>query len=65
MEYERQKKFISDYAAALAYAKKEGIAIGDERGVKQGIKKERSYIKGLLRQGMSAEELLEGLDNDD
>ncbi len=58
MEYERQKKFISDYAAALAYAKKEGIAIGDER-----VKQDRSYIKGLLRQGMSAEELLERLEN--
>jgi len=41
MLYEREKKFISDYAAALAYAEKkgkgEGIAIGDERGVKKGV----------------------------
>ncbi len=29
MQYEREKKYLSDYAAALAYAKKEGIAIGE------------------------------------
>ncbi len=53
MEYERQKKYLSDYAAALAYA-------GEE-----GEKKERSYIKGLLKRGISAKELLEKLEKDD
>jgi len=73
MQYERKKKYLSDYAAALAYAKKEGHgegiligdAIGESRGIAIGIKQDRSYIKELLKQGMSAEELLERLDNDD
>jgi len=34
MEYEREKKFISDYAAALAYAKEEGIDIALDLMVK-------------------------------
>ncbi len=61
MDYERQKKFISDYAAALAYAGEEG----ETRGVKKGVKQERSDIKKLLRQGINTEELLERLDMDD
>ncbi len=54
MDYERQKKVISDYAAALAYA--------DEEGVKKGVKKQNSYFKELLKQGLSHEELLKRLD---
>jgi len=59
MEYERQKKFISDYAAALAYADEEGI----KKGIKKGIKQERSYFKELLKQGLSHKEILEKLEN--
>jgi len=73
MLYERERKFISDYAAALAYADEEGEkrgivigdAIGEARGVDIGKKEERSSIKELLKQGMTVEELLERLDNDD
>jgi len=55
MEYERQKKLISDYAAALEYA--------DEKGETRGVKKERSRIRKLLLQGLSHEEILARLDN--
>jgi len=42
MLYEREKKFISDYAAALAYAKKEGIGIGEagKEEVRQEVRQE-------------------------
>jgi len=64
MEYERQKKYLSDYAAALAYADKKGenrgIAIGNER-----LKQERSHIRELLKQGLSNEEILAMLDDGD
>jgi len=63
MEYERQKKFISDYAAALAYAKDEGISIGDERGVKRGEARLLNRVKELVKSGLSGEELLERLEN--
>ncbi len=51
MDYERQKKFISDYAAALAYA--------DEKGETRLLNR----VKELVKSGLSGEELLERLEN--
>ncbi len=59
MEYERQKKFISDYAAALAYAGEEGEKRGDKRGEARLLNR----VKELVKSGLSAEELLERLEN--
>jgi hypothetical protein len=52
MDYERRMKYISDTAAALAYAKEEGIEIGEARSEARGIKK----LSALLRQGYSLDE---------
>ncbi len=55
MEYERQKKVISDYAAALAYA--------DEEGEKRGEKRLLNRVKELVKSGLSTEELLKRLES--
>jgi len=51
MEYEREKKFISDYAAALAYAGEEGET------------RLLNRVKELVKSGLSGEDLLERLEN--
>jgi len=61
MEYERQKKYLSDYYAALAYADKKGvkkgILIGERRGDRK-LKQERSSLIKLLKQGLSPKDLI-------
>jgi len=63
MEYERQKKFISDYAAALAYAGEEGEKRGIDIGDKRGETRLLNRVKELVKSGLSGEELLERLKN--
>jgi len=43
---------------ALEVRFEEGIAIGDERGVKKGVKQNCSYVLDLLKQGISHEDLI-------
>jgi hypothetical protein len=51
-----------DQYAILKFAredgKEEGVAIGEARGMED----ERSYIKNLLKQGLSGEELLKRIE---
>jgi len=51
----------------VAIGEAKGIAIGEAKGVAigeaRGVDKERSYIRELLKQGLSHEEILERLDN--
>jgi hypothetical protein len=51
---------------ALVVAREEGtedgIEIGMERGIGIGVEKERSYIKSLLEQGLSVQELLKRIE---
>jgi len=57
MQYEREKKYLSDYAAALVYA--------DKKGDKRGEARLLNRVKELVKSGLSGEELLERLDNED
>jgi len=49
-------------ARGVAIGKEEGITIGEARGVTIGKEEERFYIRELLKQGLSHEEILERLD---
>jgi len=51
MLYEREKKYLSDYAAALAYADEKGEARGENR------------VLDLMAKGYSYEEIKEILKN--
>jgi len=49
-------------ARGVAIGEARGVAIGEARGVAIGEAKERSYIKSLVKQGFSQEELLKKLE---
>jgi len=60
MEYERQKKYLSDYYAALAFANKKGIAVGDAIGEKRGEKR----VLDLVAKGYSYSQIKKILKED-
>jgi hypothetical protein len=47
-DYEANMKYLNDYNNTIEYAKKEGVAIGETRGMKKGIAFGRQQIGKLF-----------------
>jgi len=62
MEDALAARYAEGEAKGVAIGEAKGVAIGEARGVAIGEAKERSYIKSLVKQGFSQEELLKKLE---